>query len=179
MATDHRAGAPPTGRGQQSGRLIAGLALIVLGVFAFAGQFIDEGTSGRLFLVGLSLAFLVWGAAARIFGLLIPGGILLGIGVGAFLIDGPFSWVGDPAQGGIFFLAFAGGWALITLASAVFTDRIRLWPLIIAAILGVIGLALLAGGPVLTVLRSLENVWPIALIAVGLYLLLRHRGSQA
>ncbi|NJN16590.1 MAG: hypothetical protein HC822_10105 [Oscillochloris sp.] len=69
----------------------------------------------------LALIFLVTGAMNRSAGLLIPGGILGGIALGAGLIEGPFAGVGDPLSGGIFLLSFAAGWVLITVMSLIFT----------------------------------------------------------
>lgn len=66
----------------------ADIILILIGLLILAGEFIQSETIGLLFLPILSLIFLAWGLLNRSIGLLIPGGILLGIGLGAYLIEG-------------------------------------------------------------------------------------------
>jgi hypothetical protein len=154
------------------------VALIVIGLLALLGQLFPNSDYGLILVPLLGLIFLIWGAAARRVGLLIPGGILLGIGVGAFLVERVLTSANDQVQGGVFLLAFAAGWALITVASALFTDRTHRWPLIVAAVLGIIGLALLVVGPAVSALANSPWVWSIVLILVGLYLLLFRRGRE-
>jgi hypothetical protein len=154
---------------------VGGLILILIGGLALLAQFVD--ISGLYVLPVLSACFLVWGILSRQTGLVIPGGILGGIGLGAFLVEGPFAYLGDPATGGVFMLAFACGWALITLVS-IYTNRNgrpSLWPLIPGGIMAAIGAILLAGGKALTMLNWLNFGWPVILIAVGLYLILRRK----
>jgi hypothetical protein len=162
---------------EKRNRVVSGLVLLLIGLFLLVGNFVSIDL-GALFPLGLGLIFLVWGSAARKLGLLIPGGILSGIGVGAWLISGPFSRLADPAEGGLFMVAFAFGWALITLTSALFVRETAWWPLIPGGIMAFIGGALLIGGPALEVLEILGQGWPIVLIAVGLYLLLWRKGLQ-
>lgn len=154
---------------------VGGIILILIGGLALLAQFVDF--NGLFILPALSVCFLAWGILSRQTGLIIPGGILGGIGLGAFLVEGPFANLGDPATGGVFMLAFACGWALITLVS-LYTNRNgrpSLWPLIPGGIMAAIGAILLAGGKALTVLNWLNFGWPVVLIAVGLYLIFRRK----
>jgi hypothetical protein len=130
-----------------------------------------------LFLPALGLIFLVWGIGARTVGLLVPGGILSGIGFGVFLVGGPLSGIGDPVTGGVFMLCFALGWALITLLSPL-AGKLHWWPLIPGGVMALFGGALLAGSAGLQALNLVGKAWPLALIAGGLYLILRWRASQ-
>lgn len=156
--------------------ITGGLILIGLGLAFLAGQFIQQAWYGQLLLAGLGTAFLAAGLWQRNSGLLIPGGILAGLGAGvaaqAVMVD-----ASPTARGGVFLLCFAAGWALISLLSLVVSRRM-LWPLIPGAILALVGAALMAGGQALEVLRWLGAYgWPVILILVGLALILRRRDN--
>lgn len=158
----------PTGRRNQ---WVGGAILITIGLFLLAAQ-IFHGDWEAAIPLGLGLIFLLWGSLVRKVGLLIPGGILSGIGVGALLIEGPFSTWAEETSGGLFLLCFAGGWALITVTSALFTHKTAWWALIPGGILALVGAALLIGGPALQALELLGQGWPVILILVGLYLVI-------
>ncbi len=113
---------------RRSSGMVWGAILISIGLFALAEQ-IFRLDFGLFFLPMLAIIFLLAGILGRRYGLIIPGGILAGIGVGSLLIEGPYKYLEDPMRGGVFMLAFAGGWLLITLASLLI-ERVILWPLI-------------------------------------------------
>jgi len=156
-------------------RWIAGIALIAIGVLVLVAQFSKSDLWRLLFLPGLGLIFLIWGSAVRSVGLLIPGGVLSGIGLGAYLMEGPLSYLEGEAEGAVFLLSFAFGWALITLLSALVCRETHWWPLIPGGIMTLIGGALLVGGPALTALEWSGKAWPLILIGLGAYLLLRQQ----
>jgi hypothetical protein len=156
------------------GRWVAGVALVVIGLVSLLTNIIDSPSLGMLIVPTLGLVFTLWGIVVRQVGLLIPGGILSGIGLGIYLVDGPFSALSGDAEAGVFLLAFALGWGLITLLSA-FVERIHWWPLIPGGILALIGGALLQGGLALEILAWVGKLWPLGLIAFGLYLVLRRK----
>ncbi|MCX5971394.1 MAG: hypothetical protein NTV14_07835 [Coprothermobacterota bacterium] len=158
-------------------KLAAGIALVVLGAFALLGQYIQGSFWGNLFLPGLGLFFIVWGFIARKPGLIIPGGILIGIGVGSLLINGPYATLSGKGQGGVFMLSLGGGFLLVTLLTA-FLRQVHWWALIPAAVLAVIGLGLVGEGAGWDVMRTLSTAWPIALIVVGVFLILWRRGLR-
>jgi len=148
-------------------QLLGGLMMIGLGFVFLAAQFTEMETIGAYILPGLAVIFLAWGLLTRNPGLLVPGGILSGIALGAYLVSGPFNDMADQTQGGYFLLAFAAGWALITVLSLLIGQR-QMWPLIPGGIMLVIGGALVAGGNALELFLSLLRLWPLALIAGGL-----------
>jgi hypothetical protein len=160
-------------RGSRSGGVVGGAVLISIGLFALVSQFVRVDL-GEYFLLFLAFIFLLAGILGQRPGLVIPGGILAGIGAGAALVQGPFSAVSDPARGGVFMLAFACGWLLITLVSFLL-GRVMLWPLIPGAIIGLFGLALTAGQAGLGILNVIGQGWPIVLIALGVYLVFRRK----
>lgn len=168
---------------ERNGALVGGFVLVLIGLLALAFQFLDAFDAsflGALIPLGLGLLFLVAGIVSREVGWLIPGGILTGIGTGIAFVAGPLDGLFPAADdGGLFLLAFAGGWFLITILSAIVTDETHWWPLIPGGIIGFIGLAVLFGGAFETVLTWLGYLWPVALIIGGLALLVQHFRSQS
>lgn len=158
---------------------ITGIALVLIGLFIFAVQYIQSKWLGLAILPGLGIIFLAWGLISRNFGLLIPGGILSGLGAGVFLIEGPFSSIEGIDKGGLIMVSFAAGWALIALLSRFTSGKFELWPLIPGAIIGLIGAGLFAGGKALEIMNLIGKSWPLGLIAVGLYLILWRKGFQS
>jgi len=161
--------------------LLGGLLLIFGGILALVAQFVPDSwgfSYGLVVLLGLGAAFILAGILSRHMGWFIPGGILTGIGAGVALVDAPLSGALPVDNGGLFMLAFAGGWFLITVLTALFTDETQWWPLIPGAIMALIGLAAGFGSVFATVLSLLGQLWPVALILVGLYVLFAGRRSR-
>jgi hypothetical protein len=159
-------------RKRESGWL-GGLLLIAIGLFFLLNQFVDLpwlSNLGSFIVLGLGLFFLISGAVSRQDALMIPGGILTGIGLGIVLITGSFVSQGEDS-GGVFIGAFALGWVLITVFSALFTDKTHWWALIPAAIMGLISAALLLQGPFDVALEWLGKLWPLLLIVGGIVVL--------
>lgn len=163
---------------ERNGALVGGFVLVLIGLLALAGQFLPGFGGellGTLIPLGLGLLFLLAGIVSREVGWLIPGGILTGVGMGIAMIAGPLAGLFPAADdGGVFLLVFAGGWVLITLLSAIFTDETHWWPLIPGGIIGFVGLTVLFGGVFETVLTWIGYLWPVALIAGGLALLVQY-----
>jgi len=111
---------------------LPGVILIVIGVTLFAIQWLDLDADVIVLVIGLVFAGAY--SATRRYGLLIPAGILTGLGAGILLED--FGATREPvALGlGLGFLAIYGV-DLIALRSP---ERARWWPLIPGAILTVI-----------------------------------------
>jgi len=154
-------------------RWAGGIALISIGLLILVAQFAEIPAMGMLFLPGLGLIFLIWGLVSREGGLLIPGGILSGIGTGVYLMGNLPNLSGEQ-DAGVFLLAFAGGWALITLLS-LFTGEMMWWPLIPGLIIGLVGVGLFIGGPALTVLSFVGRIWPVFLIIAGVWVMIKRR----
>lgn len=151
--------------------LVWGLILVLVGIVALAGQFIEFSWLERwgiFLLAGLGALFLIVGIAQREAGWIIPGGIISGIGWGVIAIEGPVSLFSGLEDGGVFMLSFAAGWVLITLLTAVFTDETHWWALIPGGIMALIGATVLWGGLFTNILELLGKLWPLALIIVGI-----------
>lgn len=162
-------------RSQRRPALVGGIILIGIGILALLAQLGLLENLGFLFLPALGALFLIWGLATRTFGLVIPGGILGGIGLGIGLLQGPLANAPEPLQGAVFLLSFAAGWGLIALLSLITADTPQWWPLIPGGILAVIGGLLLAGETGVRILAISGYAWPVILIALGLWILWRRR----
>lgn len=170
----------PRSLAQGRRRWLVGAVLVGAGLLALVSQFTDVQLFGLLFLPILGLTFLLWGIGAHHEGLLVSGSVVSGLGVGVLLIEHVLAPLGAEARGGIFLLAVAGGWAAIPLFTALLRLGARWWPLLPAGVLALVGLALLLGGAVATMLALIGQLWPAALVIVGLTVLLRReRGLSA
>jgi hypothetical protein len=140
-------------------QLIPGLVLILLGIALLLAQYFEFGPG--LFLTLLGLAFLILYATMHSYGLLVPGCILAGIGLG-LLFDRPplISQVAVPIGLGFGFIA-------IFVAQLVVMRTLHWWPLIPGSILIVVGVA--EGVPQAQTL--IEKGWPLILVAIGLIIL--------
>jgi hypothetical protein len=153
---------------------MGGAVLVTLGLALFAEQFLRLDLVW-LVLPGLALVFLAAGVAARSAGLLVSGSILGGLSLGIFGILYPFRALAEPAQGGLFLLALAAGFAFITPLTALVTRRAHWSALVVATVLGLVGGALLTGEIGLRALEMAAKAWPLMLVAIGASLIVRRR----
>ena len=149
--------------------LVGGLVLIGIGLLFLVSRFVDFGNLGLLILPLLGVAFMTWGILTREDGLMVPGGILSGVGVGVYLIAGPLALPAGIEEGGIFLLSLGAGFASITLFTALFGKETHWWGLIPGGIIALVGLSVLFGGVFMDVLSAAGKYWPVILIGVGVY----------
>ncbi|MEM9773416.1 MAG: hypothetical protein AAF902_02465 [Chloroflexota bacterium] len=147
--------------------VFSGLGLIGLGVIFLVSQYVEF--DGRFFLSLLGLGFIGWALLTRKQGLLIPGGILSGIGLGIVLSESAFAvrFEGD-MEGSLFFLGFAAGWASIIVLTKLFFNEFQWWPLIPGGIMALIGIGIMTDGVLLDIIGSVGQWWPVILIVIGL-----------
>jgi hypothetical protein len=163
--------APESQRSQQDRHVVAGAILVVLGLGLFAMQFVPRASEGLVLMV-IGAAFVVGYFIRRRYGLLIPGGILVGLGLGmvgsaAFQVQ-EFTTIG---MGVGFISIFAIDWA--------YNGRSHWWPLIPGLILLASGL----GQANANIQRLISVGWPLAIVLVGLLLIaagsgIIHRGRN-
>jgi hypothetical protein len=142
------------------GRIVLGSILIILGVGLIVLQ-LFEGFSDAVILFLIGGAFVAWYLYSRSYGLLIPGGILLGLGLGK---------VGESALtsfGGMEQLGLGVGFVSIYVIDLVYRGSSNWWPLIPGGILIIIGLS--KGSE--TFERLFSVGWPLIIVFVGLLLL--------
>jgi hypothetical protein len=120
-----------------------GAALIAIGIILLLDQYLKTGWLAQLILPVSGFIFLAWGIITRRFGLVIPGAILGGIGIGGFLAVSHFFSFNTYTRVGLFLTAFSLGWSLITVFSLLLKDRMAWWPLIPGSILFSLGLCFL------------------------------------
>lgn len=156
--------------------LKGGVILVAIGLLALMFQLLPiqfTESIGLLIVPGLGALFLVWGILSRTDGLIIPGGILSGVGWGVYAIAGPFSmWQGDN-EGGVFLIFLGLGFGLITAVTAVFGKETHWWALIPGGIIAFVGASIMFGGILLSVLAFVGKLWPLALIIIGISLLVK------
>lgn len=140
------------------GRLIPGVILILLGIAFLLRDYLGVGPEFVLILAGL--VFLVPYLFTRLYGLLIPGMLLSGLGLG--LLYERTAHLGSAVP-----LGLGAGFIAIFAVDWVVTRSIRWWPLIPGAALMIpAALDLVPAARV-----WLEKGWPVILILVGVLLL--------
>ena len=141
-------------------RGVTGLLLIAGGLLWVLVANTD--LDGTVVVPGIGVGFLVAYLVTRRFGLLVPGGILTGLGVGVVVAaqDGP---------GEAVVLGLGLGFVAITVLDAVLGEgQAAWWPLIPGGILTLVGGSQIAG------IRDIGvYLGPVVLIVVGVLLLLR------
>lgn len=145
---------------RRQARLFAGAILILLGLVLFAQRFIG-GFGANITLLLIGGAFVAGYLYRRAYGLLIPGCILLGLGLAS---------VGERsllAFGDLSSIGLGVGFLAIYVIARVVEGRTHWWPLIPGGILLVTGLA--SGNQAMQ--RLLEVGWPVILILLGLLVL--------
>lgn len=151
------------------GGWLPGVILIAVGMTLFAVQLLNLDADVIVLVIGL--VFSIAYAATRRYGLLIPAGIMTGLGTGILLED--FGVVGEPVVLGLG-LGFLAIYAVDALTSGARAPG-RWWPLVPGAILTIIAGAESTFGA--EGARVIAQGWPILLIAAGAWLLLRGRAS--
>lgn len=129
-------------------------------------------------LAGTGVSLLLWGILARIFGLIIPGCILSGVGFGIYQAWGTNADLNGLARTGIMLVIFALGWGMITVFSRPMVQQFVWWPLIPGGVMAITGYGLYIGGAPNTAINFIGNTGSIGLILLGLYLLLMRRGIR-
>jgi hypothetical protein len=152
------------GREEDWWAVIPGMALLGIGVLIGLSVIgLADAIGGAVFLGSLSLAFwLVYLRRRDNWWAVIPGGVLATLAVVAGL-EQVIPWA---ETGGIFFMGLALTFGLVYLLPTPHGQMT--WALIPAAVLFVLGLIV-----VLATSSVFQYLWPLALILVGGYLVLR------
>ena len=140
-------------------RVVAGAILIVVGIGLLLLQ-LFQGFGEWIVLMIIGAAFLVGYFLRRSYGLLIPGCILVGLGLGSI---GGASWgVGDFTQIGL-----GVGFIAIYVIDRIYRGKTHWWPLIPGGVLLITGVASLGEN----VQRIVDVGWPLLLVLAGIVLI--------
>lgn len=141
-------------------QVVTGAILILLGIGIFALQFL-EGFSEAVVLFLIGGAFIAAYLYFRNYGLLVPGGILMGLGLGSIGEGSVFEF------GDFGLIGLGIGFISIYVIALVVEGSSHWWPLIPGLILIVLGLA--SGNADFE--RLLSVGWPLILVFIGLLVL--------
>lgn len=125
---------------------------------------------------GTGIVLLLWGIYGKLFGLIIPGSLLVTTAPGIYLAWGRPLQLNSLAKTGLMIAIISLGWFIIILFSRVTTSKFIWWPLIPGGILAMVGWGLYIGGDPATAPRIIANTGSIGLIIFGIYLLLLRKG---
>jgi hypothetical protein len=154
----------------KQGERVGGAVLIMLGLVFLVGRFLPDASQFVVLLIGLG--FVLVFAFTRLYGFLIPGSIMTGLGIGISLAT--ILPLPEESQGGMVLLGLGLGFMSIWLFSGLLAlPEKHWWPLIPGGVLSLIGLALLGGGAGIAVLEFLGDWWPLALVFAGIYMIVR------
>lgn len=153
---------PATQVGRAAPRF-AGLALIVMGLFVFLMQMLGDRVDieGGMVLFTIASCFLFFAFWKRIYGLLIPGAILAGIGMGV-----PFADLTDGVS--VLWGLALGFLSILALGRSMFGVHTS-WPIFPAIPLFAVGVLVLASN-LPGFLAGGLIILPMLLIAAGLFL---------
>ena len=141
-------------------RLTAGAILIAVGLAFFLIPRFDV-LKVEYLLLGLGLIFLVSYFVSKRYGLLVPGGVLTGLGLGEIL-DPSVRAFGDGEQ-----LGLGAGFLAIYFIALAYQRNTHWWPLIPGGFLILSGLDLTEEAA-----EYLFDNWPLMLVLVGVFLVI-------
>jgi pimeloyl-ACP methyl ester carboxylesterase len=110
-------------------------------------------------------------------GLIVGASLLSGAAGAATLSLGVLAGAREHVITGSALLAFAAGWAMLAALSARWSDQPQRWALVPAGYLGVLGAGLLALAPSNAALTAAGWLWPVGLLALTAWIVIRSRSS--
>jgi hypothetical protein len=151
-------------------QLVFAVILIAVGIAGLASRIWQPTADIGGWIVALiGVVFLGAFAYTRLYGYLVPGSIMTGLGLG-IVASQAIKFASDEGEGGAVVLGlgvgFLGIWAIGTLVNVA---QHHWWPLIPGGILAAVGTALLIGGGAIEAL----DYWGIILVAIGVIVIAR------
>src|SRR3954469_6364446 len=106
-------------------------------------------------------------------GWIVAGSLVTGLAAALLLAFAPFIPAEERAVTGGVLIGFALGWAMLAVLSVRFTDQPQRWAAVPALFMGLGGLLLITFGS--AVGQALDWVWPLALLALAIWMFVRVR----
>lgn len=150
-----------------------GAGLIILGGLTLLAMLTNWSVLQMAILPFIAALLLVVGIRTRSSGLLVPAGILSGLSVGVILANLLEGKVSEDTIGGVVLVSLGVGFALVIALQALARTFTHWWPLIPAVFLAAIGVALMTQGQNSPALTVFGYIWPVALLALGVWLFTR------
>src|SRR6202171_4059698 len=110
-------------------------------------------------------------------GLIVAGSMITGFVVALVLVIGPFGGAQEHVIMGTALLGWALGWALLSVLSMRWTDQPQRWAVVPAALMALAGAGLLIFKPDANAMNVLGWIWPLALIALAVWMTVQARRS--
>ncbi len=126
---------------------MVGLFIMVIGALFLIDQNLKTGWLTGISLPVAGIIMLIEGLRKRQFGWTIPGILVLGLGVGAFMALVPFPQLGTAQRIGVLLLSFGASWLLLCLASRWLLGQTAWWAFLVGMIVLSTGLAFLFSNP--------------------------------
>src|SRR5437868_7166003 len=108
-------------------------------------------------------------------GLIVVGSLITGFVVALVLVIGPFGGAQEHVIMGTALLGWALGWALLAVLSTRWSNQAHRWAIVPAALMAVAGACLLIFTPDANAMNLLGWIWPLALIALAVWMTVQAR----
>ena len=110
-------------------------------------------------------------------GLIVAGSLTIGLIAAIVLVIGPFGGAQEHEIMGSALLGWALGWALLAVLSIRWSDQPQRWAVVPAALMALAGASLLIFRPDANAMNLLGWIWPLALIALAVWMTVQARRS--
>jgi len=108
-------------------------------------------------------------------GLIVAGSLITGFVVALVLVIGPFGGAQEHVIMGTALLGWALGWALLAVLSIRWSDQPQRWAVVPAALMALAGASFLVFRPDANAMNLLGWIWPLALIALAVWMTVQAR----
>src|SRR6266566_1251627 len=108
-------------------------------------------------------------------GVIVAGSLITGFVVALVLVIGPFGGAQEHVIMGTALLGWALGWALLAVLSTRLSNQPQRWALVPAALMALAGACLLIFTPDANTMNLLGWLWPLALIALAVWMAVQAR----
>jgi hypothetical protein len=153
-------------------KLLIAVFLIGVGALLLLSQWLQLSWLSLLILPLIGIGFLAWGIFSHEVALMVPGGVLLGIGSAIFAQSQLLPQIHGLPTVALIMFGMAAGLVVVALLSPL-AGKLALWPVFPALIFTLFGLLFLGGEQGMLMLITLGQFWPLILILAGVAILVR------